>query len=565
MGEGGVETAAPIVAISILHALSLIFTAIVVPKADTPRTRIFMRIFLYGGMIASGVLGTLQEATDVAYSPLNRALRATLHAASATFFSVGLLLNVLQPHEPWANFRIASALEQIVMVGVGAAAWWLSTPEAPLNLQPESTPPYLYVGVWALSWACVNASLSPAARMRLSRRFVARPALAKRPASSPLLVKSGLLVLVLFLLPCWSILFFTLFIMLRRWEGVDTFAPAVALSALTVLGYLLTAIAVPVADTPRTRTALHLLHVPFVLAGLHGTFQEANDEEYSPFNRQLRAIPHAVTGYSFAVALVISLSEPHGFDPWEILRGTAVLVQVAMVGVGAVAFLLSTTEAPLTLFPGKTPPALFVGWALSSFCAVAYPTPEARLQLSRRAGRGGKQLEELFEAKVEEKIDPPSPPEPELRAAPAKVDRPSSPPPHVDLSSLAEVPAGWKEDPLTLCAVCNLRERSHIFAPCGHHLACEPCATRIMETTRTCPDPSCSKPVHMFMRLYAGGCVLRSQRGYFDASPPASGTPDGSSPRDSPGGSSDGPTDATPRAAPSLVDDASGDGDAAGQ
>ena len=57
MGEGGVETAAPIVAISILHALSLIFTAIVVPKADTPRTRIFMRIFLYGGMIASGVLG----------------------------------------------------------------------------------------------------------------------------------------------------------------------------------------------------------------------------------------------------------------------------------------------------------------------------------------------------------------------------------------------------------------------------------------------------------------------------------------------------------------------------
>jgi hypothetical protein len=113
--------------------------------------------------------------------------------------------------------------------------------------------------------------------------------------------------------------------------------------------------------------------------------------------------------------------------------------------------------------------------------------------------------------------------------------------------------------------VCNLRERSHIFAPCGHHLACEPCATRIMETTRTCPDPSCSKPVHMFMRLYAGGCVLRSQRGYFDASPPASGTPDGSSPRDSPGGSSDGPTEASPRAAPSLVDDASGDGDAAGQ
>ena len=47
--------------------------------------------------------------------------------------------------------------------------------------------------------------------------------------------------------------------------------------------------------------------------------------------------------------------------------------------------------------------------------------------------------------------------------------------------------------------------------------------------------------------------------------PPASGTPDGSSPRDSPGGSSDGPTEASPRAAPSLVDDASGDGDAAGQ
>ena len=66
MGEGGAETAAPIVAISILHALSLIFTAIVVPKADTPRTQTFMRIFLYGGMIASGVLGTLQEATDVA-------------------------------------------------------------------------------------------------------------------------------------------------------------------------------------------------------------------------------------------------------------------------------------------------------------------------------------------------------------------------------------------------------------------------------------------------------------------------------------------------------------------
>ena len=96
MGEGGAETAAPIVAISILHALSLIFTAIVVPKADTPRTQTFMRIFLYGGMIASGVLGTLQEATDVAYSPLNRALRASLHAASAVFFTVGLLLNVLQ-------------------------------------------------------------------------------------------------------------------------------------------------------------------------------------------------------------------------------------------------------------------------------------------------------------------------------------------------------------------------------------------------------------------------------------------------------------------------------------
>ena len=131
MGEGGVETAAPIVAISVLHALALIFTAIVVPKADTPRTRTFMRIFLYGGMIASGVLGTFQEATDVAYSPLNRALRATLHAASAVFFTVGLLLNVLQSswsvsaravgigwsssREPWANFRIASALEQVVM------------------------------------------------------------------------------------------------------------------------------------------------------------------------------------------------------------------------------------------------------------------------------------------------------------------------------------------------------------------------------------------------------------------------------------------------------------------
>ena len=64
----GVEAVAPIVAISVLHALSLLFVAIVVPKADTPRTRTFMRIFLYGGMIASGVLGTLQEATDVAYS-----------------------------------------------------------------------------------------------------------------------------------------------------------------------------------------------------------------------------------------------------------------------------------------------------------------------------------------------------------------------------------------------------------------------------------------------------------------------------------------------------------------
>ena len=105
----GVEAVAPIIAISVLHALSLIFTAIVVPKADTPRTRTFMRIFLYGGMIASGVLGTFQEATDVAYSPLNRALRASLHSASATFFSVGLLLNMLQPHEPWANFRIASS------------------------------------------------------------------------------------------------------------------------------------------------------------------------------------------------------------------------------------------------------------------------------------------------------------------------------------------------------------------------------------------------------------------------------------------------------------------------
>ena len=130
MGEGGVETAAPIVAISVLHALSLIFAAIVVPKAGTPRSRTFMRIFLYGGMIASGVLGTLQEATDVAYSPLNRALRASLHSASGTFFTVGLLLDVLQPREPWANFRIASALEQVVMVGVGAAAWWLSTPDA---------------------------------------------------------------------------------------------------------------------------------------------------------------------------------------------------------------------------------------------------------------------------------------------------------------------------------------------------------------------------------------------------------------------------------------------------
>ena len=50
MGEGGVETAAPIVAISVLHALSLIFAAIVVPKAGTPRSRTFMRIFLYGGM-----------------------------------------------------------------------------------------------------------------------------------------------------------------------------------------------------------------------------------------------------------------------------------------------------------------------------------------------------------------------------------------------------------------------------------------------------------------------------------------------------------------------------------
>ena len=112
MGEGGAETAAPIVAISILHALSLIFTAIVVPKADTPRTQTFM---------------------------------------------------------------------------------------------------------------------------------------AKRPASSPLLVKSGLLVLVLFLLPCWTILFFSYcIIMLRRWEGpplsqVETFAPAAAMSVLTVLGYLLAA------------------------------------------------------------------------------------------------------------------------------------------------------------------------------------------------------------------------------------------------------------------------------------------------------------------------------------
>ena len=34
----GVEAVAPIVAISVLHALSLLFVAIVVPKADTPRT-----------------------------------------------------------------------------------------------------------------------------------------------------------------------------------------------------------------------------------------------------------------------------------------------------------------------------------------------------------------------------------------------------------------------------------------------------------------------------------------------------------------------------------------------
>ena len=57
------------------------------------------------------------------------------------------------------------------------------------------------------------------------------------------------------------------------------------------------------------------------------------------------------------------------------------------------------------------------------------------------------------------------------------------------------------------CAVCNVRERTHIFAPCGHHLACEPCATRIMDTTRTCPHHDCAKPILMFMRLFPGGYV----------------------------------------------------------
>ena len=59
----------------------------------------------------------------------------------------------------------------------------------------------------------------------------------------------------------------------------------------------------------------------------------------------------------------------------------------------------------------------------------------------------------------------------------------------------------------TVCAVCNVRERTHIFAPCGHHLACEPCATRIMDTTRTCPHHDCAKPILMFMRLFPGGYV----------------------------------------------------------
>ena len=40
-----------------------------------------------------------------------------------------------------------------------------------------------------------------------------------------------------------------------------------------------------------------------------------------------------------------------------------------------------------------------------------------------------------------------------------------------------------------------------------HHLACEPCATRIMDTTRTCPHHDCAKPILMFMRLFPGGYV----------------------------------------------------------
>lgn len=81
-------------------------------------------------------------------------------------------------------------------------------------------------------------------------------------------------------------------------------------------------------------------------------------------------------------------------------------------------------------------------------------------------------------------VGPPEPKPPEQALAPSNAAN----------HSVAEL------DLHTTCDICMDARKTEAFIPCGHMLACESCALKIIRSTGLCP--ACSQVVSSTMRVY---------------------------------------------------------------
>jgi hypothetical protein len=156
------------------YLLVILGLSICIPTIETAAAQKCMQ-FLFIINIAAGTHGIIEEYQNHIKPTFHRRLRTIPHLANVIVFGIGAVCNILYPNHKafdlWNLFRLASVLEQGVMLTMGTYAYFCSTSEAPITLQPGNTLPEMYIFVWTLPWFLITVYLSRARRRRLSKLF----------------------------------------------------------------------------------------------------------------------------------------------------------------------------------------------------------------------------------------------------------------------------------------------------------------------------------------------------------------------------------------------------------